>query len=385
MDGLNISELVKLRRELHRHPELSGEESATAERIMNYLGSYPPDELIHGIGGNSIAAVYRGREEGPGILLRCDLDGLPIHEVNEMEYRSIYDGKGHKCGHDGHMAILSGVAQLLHKERPKSGSVILLYQAEEETGQGAAKVLEDPKYEKLQVDRAFALHNLPGYAHGEIVLRKQNFASASKGMIIKLQGRSSHAGEPQNGLNPAPAIAEIIQAFNRLSQNEEVFHDFSLITLIHILLGEVAFGTNPGDARVMATLRTYRNDDMKIMSRETRQIASDIAEKYGLKYDFSYVEEFPATINNQEMVKMLEKIAKENRQSFTYREQPFTWSEDFGHFTNKYPGALFGLGSGKEQAQLHNSDFDFPDKIIEDGVKMFYGIYSKLLNHPGTK
>ncbi|MDZ7743943.1 MAG: amidohydrolase [Bacteroidota bacterium] len=385
MEELNIRELVSLRKEIHKHPELSGEEGGTAERIMNYLRSYPPDELIHGIGGNSIAAVYKGREEGPGILLRCDLDALPIYEVNEMDYRSVYDGKGHKCGHDGHMAIISGVAQLLSRKRPERGSVTLLYQAEEETGQGAAKVLKDPKFKKLHVDHAFALHNLPGYPHGEIVLRKQNFASASKGMIIKLKGKSSHAGEPQNGLNPAPAVAEIITAFNRLSQNEEVFRDFSLITLIHILVGEVAFGTNPGDAKVMATLRTYRNDDMKIMTRETRQIALGIAEQHGLKYDFSYVEEFPATINNGEMVKMLEDIAKENKQAFTYREQPFTWSEDFGHFTNHYTGALFGLGSGKDQPQLHNPDYDFPDNIIEDGVKMFYGIYNKRLNHSAKK
>ena len=385
MRDLKIDELVNLRREIHKYPELSGEEKETAGRIRKFLEGYPPDELVDKIGGHSIAAVYRGENEGPGVLLRCDLDALPIHEINEMDHRSEYDGKGHKCGHDGHMAILSGVAQLLSKERPHKGSVVLLYQAEEETGQGAAKVIKDPKYREIPVDYAFALHNLPGYDHGEIVLRKQNFASASKGMIIDLQGKSSHAGEPENGNNPSPAVAEIIQAYQELSQNEQVFRDFSLITLIHILVGEIAFGTNPGDAKVMATLRSYLNDDMELLTEKTREIATKIAERHQLKYKFSYVEEFPATINDAEMVDMLKDIADNNSQKYTCRKHPFKWSEDFGHFTNQYRGALFGLGSGKNQPQLHNPDFDFPDQIIEEGVKMFYGIYNRLLNHPDRK
>ena len=380
MKGLDIQKLEGLRKELHKYPEVSGEEEKTAQRIVDFLEEYEPDQILTGIGGNGIAAVYNGKQQGPGVLFRCELDALPIKEINEMPYKSVYEGKGHKCGHDGHMAMVSGLAQLLHEKRPESGRVVLLYQPEEETGQGAAKVVHDPDFNELYIDYAFALHNLPSFDHGEIVMRKGPFASASKGMIINLQGKSSHAGEPDRGINPSMAVAGIITGFNELFMNDEIFKSFRLITIIHTLIGEVAFGTSPGEAKVMATLRSYLDEDMETLTENAVHIAREIAEKYKLKIDISWTEEFPATINDDNMTGLVKEVAKKNKFSIFDIKEPFRWSEDFAHFTNRYQGALFGLGSGKDQPQLHNPDYDFPDRIIEHGVKMFYGIYDKLLN-----
>lgn len=380
MKGLDIQKLEGLRKELHKYPEVSGEEEKTAQRIVDFLEEYEPDQILTGIGGNGIAAVYNGKQQGPGVLFRCELDALPIKEINEMPYKSVYEGKGHKCGHDGHMAMVSGLAQLLHEKRPESGRVVLLYQPEEETGQGAAKVVHDPDFNELYIDYAFALHNLPSFDHGEIVMRKGPFASASKGMIINLQGKSSHAGEPDRGINPSMAVAGIITGFNELFMNDELFKSFRLITIIHTLIGEVAFGTSPGEAKVMATLRSYLDEDMETLTENAVHIAREIAEKYKLKIDISWTEEFPATINDDNMTGLVKEVAKKNKFSIFDIKEPFRWSEDFAHFTNRYQGALFGLGSGKDQPQLHNPDYDFPDRIIEHGVKMFYGIYDKLLN-----
>ena len=374
----DLKKVIELRHELHQNPELSENEFITAERIAKYLHLLKPDELIRGIGGNGIACIFKGKEEGPSVLFRCDMDALPIHEINEIPYASVKEEVSHKCGHDGHMAIMAGLAEVFSKKHPEKGQVILLFQPSEENGQGAFRMLNDTKWDKLKIDYAFALHNLPGYEKGQVVLRKENFASASKGMIIKLKGKTSHAAEPENGITPAIAMSDIIKELTDLPQTENLFSDFTLITIIHARLGDIAFGTTPGYAEIMATLRSYTNLDMETLTEKAETIVKHNAAVNFLQCEISYVEEFYATVNNSDMVETIEKSAKESKIGYQYLDEPFKWSEDFGHFTKKYKGALFGLGSGKEQPQLHNPDFDFPDDIIENGVKMFYGIYKQI-------
>lgn len=374
----DIEKIKSLRKELHQNPELSDNEFKTAERIARFLNKYNPDKLIRGIGGNGIACIYEGKEDGPSVLFRCDMDALPIQEINDLSYASKEKEVSHKCGHDGHMAIVAGLADLFSNYPPKKGRVVLVFQPSEENGQGANRMLTDPKWNDIHVDYAFALHNLPGYLKGNIILKNENFASASKGMIVKLIGKTSHAAEPENGNTPAVAMANIIKELSDLPKTEGLFSDFTLATIIHARLGEIAFGTTPGYAEVMATLRTYTNSDMEILTEKAEEIVNHHVNAFNLKCDISYVEEFPATVNNPEMVKIVKKAAEENKIDYQYLENPFRWSEDFAHFTQKYPGVLFGLGSGVDHPQLHNPDYDFPDDIIENGVKTFYGIYKQL-------
>lgn len=377
----DLQKIVKLRQELHQNPELSDSEFITAERITCFLTQYNPTELIRGIGGNGIACIFKGNEEGPSVLFRCDMDALPIDEENDFEYKSQEKGVSHKCGHDGHMAIMVGLADLLSKNPPKKGQVVLLFQPSEENGQGASRVLNDEKFKKLKVDYAFALHNLPGFPEGEILLTKKTFASASKGIIIKLFGKTSHAAEPENGINPAIAMSNIVKELTFLS-NENRFSDFTLVTVVYARLGEVAFGTSPGNAEIMATLRSYSNEDMQLLTERAQVLAKENAFRHNLKFEISFTEEFPAAVNNEQCVKDVEFVSKSKNLNYRYLQKPFRWSEDFAHFTQKFPGALFGLGSGEKHPQLHNPDYDFPDNIIENGVKIFYEIYSLIVNKP---
>jgi len=377
----DVEKIIALRHEIHQHPELSDSEAQTALRIINFMEPYHPDKIITEIGGHGVAVVFKGKEKGPSVLFRCELDGLPIDDLIDKSYRSQTAGVGHKCGHDGHMAILAGLADTFSNKRPEAGEVILMFQPAEENGQGAYRVVNDKRFKQLNVDYAFALHNLPGYEKGIIVLGEKNFASASKGMIIKLTGKTSHAGEPENGNSPAIAMAKIVKELTFLPQKENIFNDFTLVTVIHARLGEVAFGTTPGYAEVMATLRSYTNSDIKILTQHAEKIAEEHAQNSHLKYEISYVEEFPATINNTNLVQQLHQVAKSNQIPVEQLEEPFRWSEDFAHFTLKFPGVLFGLGSGVTQPQLHNPDYDFPDDIIENGVKMFYGIYQQIIKN----
>lgn len=193
-------QLIELRKELHKYPELSGKESQTAKRIIEFAKRFNPDEIISKVGGEGVLVIFEGEQKGKTILIRCDLDALPIDEENAFEHKSVYENISHKCGHDGHMSIVSGLIPILSENKIKKGKVVLLFQPAEETGQGASLVLSDAKFTKLKPDFAFALHNLPGFKKNQIIIKKDVFASASKGLIIRLKGKTSHAGEPERGI-----------------------------------------------------------------------------------------------------------------------------------------------------------------------------------------
>lgn len=371
-------ELILLRKELHKFPELSGKENNTAERIIKFAEKFTPDEIIKNIGGNGLVVIFKGSKKGKTILIRCELDALPIDEENKIDYKSENAGVSHKCGHDGHMAIVSGLIPILSENKIDKGKVILLYQPAEETGEGAEKILHDEKFKSIEPDYVFALHNLPGFEKNKIVIKENEFASASKGLIIKLYGKTSHAAEPERGITPSLAVAELIQRLVELPHKEQ-YDEFTLVTIIHAKIGERAFGTTPGYAELMATLRSYKNEDMVKLQKKAEEIIDDVATKNNLKNEIEWVEEFPSAVNDKYCVDVIKQSVEENNLDIKLIDDPFRWSEDFGHFTQKFKGALFGLGSGVDQPQLHNPDYDFPDDIILTGTKMFYSIIKNIL------
>jgi amidohydrolase len=371
-------ELVALRKKLHRLAETADGEKETAAFIRSFLESYDPDDVISGIGGHGLAAVYRGKKDGPTVLVRSELDALPIPETLSLDYASEQDGRSHKCGHDGHMSMVSGLAPLLHGRPPERGAVILMYQPAEETGQGARRVLDDPKYSQLAPDYVFALHNLPGFPMGQVVLVDGTFASASQGLIVELKGTTSHAAEPNRGRSPALAAAQLIQGLTAMPQSCTAMHEAALVTVIHARVGERAFGTTPGEGVVMATLRTHTPGTMDLLSGKCVGFAKAVAEAYGLACSIGWTEAFPATINDPECVRLVETAAHARGIATLRHDVPFGWSEDFGHFTDSAKGALFGLGAGENHPALHNPDYDFPDELIPIGVGLFEGILRRL-------
>ena len=379
MKELNSEEIIRLRKELHRNPELAGKEKNTSERIKNFINRFNPDETISGISDNGIAFIFNGKKEGKTILFRSELDALPISEQNNFDYRSLADNVAHKCGHDGHMAILSGLASLFEDNKPEKGKVVILFQPAEETGEGAKAVLEDEKFSAVKPDYVFSLHNLPGFPVDSIIIKSGIFASASKGMIVRLSGKTSHASEPEHGISPVPAVASIMQKLPLLADKIPNKKNFSLITIIHVRVGDIAFGTAPGEGEIMATMRAFENSDLDSLAYISKNLIKEVAEKYNLKYSIEWTEEFPSSINNKECVEIVKKCSEQLNLNIIEIEKPFRWSEDFGHFLNKYKGVLFGIGAGKEHSDLHNPDYDFPDKIIKPSIELFYSIMKEIL------
>ena len=200
-----IQELIQLRKKLHTMPEVAFEEKNTNKEILNFFSALQPDQTITQLGGTGLAFIFKGEKPGKRLLFRCELDALPIEDLKKSPYQSQILGKGHLCGHDGHMAIICGLGEKLAGNRPESGEVILLFQPAEETGDGAKAVLADPRFKQIKPDFAFALHNLPGFPLHQVVMRKGTFAAGSTGMTISLTGKTSHSAHPEAGINPAQA------------------------------------------------------------------------------------------------------------------------------------------------------------------------------------
>lgn len=374
-----MKDIIALRRHLHQHPELSGQEHKTAETILRFLEQFPPDEMMQNVGGTGILAIYHpSKEAKETILFRCELDALPIQEINEFEHKSTIQNVSHKCGHDGHMAIMCALAQKIHAQKAQHIKVVLLFQPAEENGEGAVAVYNDEQFQKLKIDKVFALHNLPGFTMHEVVVKDHTFTCAVNSIIIKLFGKTSHAGEPEKGINPALAIASIIQQYDALIQPDPQKENFTILTPIHIHMGTQDYGISAGYGEVHYTFRRAANSAMKALETELETIAKDTAEQYGLKSEISWTQRFSANENKPEVVDIIRDAAQQLNYTLTEKTSPFQWGEDFGIFTEHFDGAMFGLGSGENTPALHNPDYDFPDEIIETGASLFYQIIQNI-------
>lgn len=367
---MDLEQLSNYRKILHQHPELSGEEYETAGRIAKWLKATKPDQLVEGLGGTGIAALFAGKAPGPTIMVRCELDALPISEINEFAYRSIRPNVSHKCGHDGHSTILLGLAQDLAERRPAKGRVMLLFQPAEENGMGAEAVLADPRFAELEPDQVLALHNLPGFPMHSIVCKEGNFTAAVRSILIRLFGKTSHAGEPDLGINPGAAIAEILMATQQMQQPPSAA-DFAQTTPIFIQMGEKAYGVSAGYGEVHLTLRTWDNAGIERFAQQVEDRVCQIAQRYGLRVDTEWTQLFASNENTPQTVADICHAARELGLSYMECAQPFRWGEDFGLFSAKYHGAMFGLGAGEQTPALHNPDYDFPEEIIPTGINMF--------------
>jgi amidohydrolase len=374
-----MPELIRLRRELHAHPEFSDNEQKTAGILTNFFRQFTPDEVIAPLGSNGIAFVFGSGRPGPMVVFRCELDAIPVQEKNDFAYRSRIPGLSHKCGHDGHMAIMAGFGYLISLNRPQKGQIILLFQPAEETGQGAAAVTDDQKFKNLNPDYAFALHNLPGYPLGAILLKSGTINCASRGMIIRLTGITSHSAWPEDGLSPAVPMCDLIQDLAKLPSTSDLNQFYSRVTVGHARLGDPAFGLSPGYAELMATLRSETDETMSILVKRAVSLVKEKATLAHLSYEISWAEEFIASSNDPGACDIVKKAGKAAGAEVVDLKEALPVSEDFGQFTARMPGVMFGLGAGEICPKLHQADYDFPEELIEIGSHVFMEIAKILI------
>ena len=368
-----LKEITELRWDLHRHPCLSGQESDSSDRVKAWIMErFQPDGVLEKLGETGLAIIFESGKAGPSVMLRADLDALPMDGSQSLPHRSLRPGIAHQCGHDGHTATVAGIGFLLQQFPLPTGRAILLFQPAEETGTGARAVLADPRFTDLSPDWAFGLHNVPGLPLGQIRYRSGPFAPASEGMRIKILGRPSHAGEPHKGQNPAAAVAQIIQAFLALPQELEGLNAGALVTPTSLQMGHGDFGISPGEAELCFTLRAESDQKLARLAGSMREKSTLIGSSFGLQLEYLRNDPFPATINSIEGVKVLDRAFEHLEVKPEEMDVIFPWSEDFGEFLGRIPGAFFALGAGEHCPPLHSHEYDFPDELIAMGILSLY-------------
>lgn len=387
MCATRADDIAGFRRQLHARPELSEHEHETATAIVARLASTHPTAIVDRLGTmrTGLCAVYDSGEAGPVVLIRAELDALPIQESNTFGHRSTIAGVSHKCGHDGHMATLVAVAESLKAQPITRGKVYLLFQPAEETGTGAAAVLADPRFQALDApDYVYAFHNVPKYPLGQVLLREGLFAQGSVGFIARYRGKTSHSSYPEHGINPSAAVTRLVDAVNRFGDTlSDSLSAPALGTVSYAQLGTAEkgpnFGTTPGEGVVMGVIRAHRTDDLERVRQELAARAAQLAADDGLEHELSWHEAFAATESNDACVATVAAAAAAKGVDVRWLDEPFRWSEDFGYFTSAFTGAFFGLGCGADQPQLHDDGYDYPDELIAIGASVYRAIIDQHL------
>ena len=362
----NLQRITAFRQELHRHPELSLQETDTIKRVRAFLSAYTAFSIEERDGW--LFAVKEGKtHSGRSIAFRADMDALPIDETGMgLPYESVCRGVSHKCGHDGHTAALCGLALELDAADVEK-TVFLIFQGAEEIGEGAKKAAMLVREKNIQ--EVYAFHNLPGYPEGEVVYRRGLTQPASEGLTICFHGRTSHASAPEEGANPAAVIADTILHSRKMSEKPR--EGMVLCTVAGVKAGSGDFGISAGEGALMLTLRAENEMDMKALENEIREFAKQKAEARGIRTEFQISDYFPETRNHEDGIQKVLSAAE--CRNIPVREMRSMWraSEDFGYYLKECGGAMVYIGDGGFWPPLHTKEYDFNDRILETAVDLF--------------
>lgn len=395
--------IYDLRRRLHSIPEASMHETQTKAMLMSFLKENTELEIVDR--GAWFYAVLKVPDDRMGDenndsdesrqITEKSVKRLPIAFRADMDAVCGQDGQpGHYCGHDGHSSILCGAAVMLSHAMNKCGNgyvgdrnnnseeicqnqiinrdVYFIFQPGEETGAGA-KLCRELIAEK-HIGEIYGLHNIPGYPKNHVLTIDGTFACASTGLEIHMTGAASHAAYPEAGKNPGPALARLLLGVEKLTEEYNQSRGFVRMTLIGMDVGSANYGVAASEGTLRMTVRAEREKIFASYVDEIKQLARNMADDGGFELEVQEIERFPATENYAENVEKLRKCAADQNIVATELAEPMRWSEDFGYYLQATKGAFFGVGDGKDHAQLHTAGFEFPDEIIEAAVKMFVGL-----------
>ncbi|MCB1178335.1 MAG: amidohydrolase [Leptospiraceae bacterium] len=368
-------ELISYRRRFHTFPELKFEEKETAKFVEDHLKSLG-FSYESGIVETGIACLIDSGKPGKTLLVRADMDALPIFEENIVDYASKNSGKMHACGHDGHTSVLMGLASEL-KERLSSvvpkGRVLLVFQPAEEGGGGADKMVETGILEKYNVDATFALHVWNHVDIGKVGVVDGPMMASVDEFSIKVRGVSGHGAMPQHTVDPVVVGAHIITALQTIVSRNVDPLDSCVVTVGSLHAGD-AFNVIPEIAEMKGTVRTYSKTLYDEIPGRIEKLVKSISEGFGARIEFEYERVNKPTINNPKMADIIRKAARNilGENSVTEEEAKTMGGEDFSAFLERVPGCYFFIGSrNKEKGFVnphHSSKFDFDEDALVNGL-----------------
>ena len=365
----NTKILTALRHNFHQFPELGFCEDQTKCTIANFLNDLD-FEVYEGCG---VVGVLRNGTSSRSIGLRADMDALPITERSVHDYVSQREGVMHACGHDGHMAMLLGAAQKLTKSPNFDGTVVFIFQPNEEHGLGAKAMIDEGFLEKHPIDEVYGIHNLPGAPIGQISTRTGLICSSESLFEIKIKGQGGHASMPHLGQDTITVGAEIIQALQTVVSRK-------LTPGCGAVLSVTEFFTDgqrnvlPGHASLKGDVRARSKQDRDQIEGFMQQICKGIEISHNVTTKFTFDTQFIETINSAEPVNAVVRVSDTLGLETISNREPMSFSEDFAHFSKAIPGCFILLGNGveaKNARPLHSSDYDFNDQLLPIGAEFW--------------
>ena len=368
--------LTGWRRALHAIPETGFEEAKTSAfviRVLKALGL----KVHTGIGGTGLVANLKVGSGKGTIGLRAEMDALNISELPAgRAYASTTPGKMHACGHDGHMSIILGAAQLLSERRDFDGTVRFIFQPAEEHGRGAKAMMDDGLFQRFPVDEIYGLHNMPGMRAGTFATRAGGLMASEDNFVIHVKGRGTHAARPHMGIDPIVIGAQIVLALQSIVSRTLDPGAQAVVSCTEFITDGIR-NAIPSNVVIKGDTRSYDPEVQRMLARRMREISEGICRMHGAGCEFSYTHEFAPTVNWAECVPTAVAAATAivGAENVNADVAPMMISEDFGAFLQAVPGAFVFLGNGAEGepggTPLHNGSYDFNDEVLATGARYF--------------
>lgn len=368
--------VVAHRRHFHQYPELSLQEHETARFIEKEL--HKLKLKTRRLAGTGVVAVIRSGKKGPTIMLRADMDALPVTEENTHSYRSRREGRMHACGHDSHMAMLLGMAQLLTSEGLRRGKVKLCFQPGEEGEDGAGKMVAAGVLEKPQVDFAFGMHVWAPLRSGKIAVISGPAMAAVDEFEVRITGKGGHAAYPHSATDPVLASAAIIQNLQSIVSRNVAPWDLAVLTVASMEAG-TAFNIIPPVAVIKGTVRTFERPVRRLVERRFKSIVRQTATAMGCRSEIDYVPKLPATVNDQKMAQFVRGIARGivGRRGLA-EIKPTMGGEDFSRYCEKVPAVFAFIGAQNRTKGAiyphHHPRFEIDEDAMLVGMELAWRV-----------
>lgn len=372
--------LTKLRREFHMAPELGFAEHRTKARVAKILRDLGLD-VHEGIG---VVGILRAGQGNRAIGVRADMDALPIHEASLHDYPSKTAGVMHACGHDGHMTMLLGAAQILAADPGFDGTVVFIFQPNEEHGLGARAMIDEGMLKQVPIDEVYALHNLPGAPLGQISTRKGLICSSESLFEIQINGQGGHASMPQAGRDAITIGAEMVQALQTIVSRRLAPGAGAVVSVTEFLT-DGQRNVLPGNATLKGDARARDSQDRAMIEALMRQITQGIATAHGITAEMTFNTEFVETINAPDPTAAVVDVARTMGLDTLPDRPPMSFSEDFAHFAAAVPACFLLMGNGEDGPNarpLHSNDYDFNDALLPIGADFWAALVRARL--PGS-
>lgn len=366
-DGL--ADLKTLRRAFHRHPELGFSEAWTKAKVAGLLRGAGLD--VHE--GAGVVGLLRAGTGNRAIGLRADMDALPITETSTLDYVSQTPGIMHACGHDGHMTMLLGAVARLAANPDFDGTVVFLFQPNEENGLGAQAMIDEGVLARFPIEEVYAIHNLPGAPLGQVSTRPGLIASSESLFEIRITGQGGHASMPQAGRDAITIGAELVQALQTIVSRKLAPGAGAVVSVTEFVT-DGARNVLPGRAVLKGDVRARGAEDRNEIERLMRQMVEGISVAHEVAVEFDFQTEFIETINAPGPTEAVVRVGHAAGRDTIPDRPAMSFSEDFAHFTAAVPGCLFLLGNGETGPHgqpLHATDYDFNDDLLEIGADLW--------------